>query len=281
VRAGAARDHLLGFAAINGVGEAWKAGGRVVKNVTGYDLCKLQAGAFGTLSLLTELSVRVMPRAETACTLLLAGLTDDAAIAVLARALNTPHEVSAAAHLPAAAARRSWLAADGARTALRIEGPAPSVAFRRDALAALFAGAESLDAAASAHLWREIGGVAALLPSDAACVWRLCPTPSAAPAVLHAIRAVHPDAEAFYDWGGGLIWLSLPVALADAGAADVRRALGRFGGHATLMVAPDEVRAATAVFEPEAAPVAALTARVKAGFDPHHILNPGRMREGQ
>ncbi len=281
VRAGAARDHLLGFAAINGFGDAWKAGGRVVKNVTGYDLCKLQAGAFGTLSLLTELSLRVIPRPQTACTLLLHGLTEDAAIPLLARALNTPHEVSAAAHLPAPAARRTTLAATGALTALRIEGPAPSVAYRRDALATLFPGATSLDAAATAALWRDIGAVAPLLPTEHRVIWRVCPTPSAAPAVLHAITHQHQDAEAFYDWGGGLIWLSLTAQQPDAGAAIVRRALHPSGGHATLFLAPDSLRAQTPVFHPEPAPLAALAARVKAGFDPNHILNPGRMRPGQ
>ena len=107
LRAGAARDYFLGFSAINGRGEIYKAGGKVVKNVTGYDMCKLQAGAYGTLSLLTEVTIKVMPRPETACTLLLHGLADEAAIAVMAQALNSPHEVSAAAHLPPLGSRRS------------------------------------------------------------------------------------------------------------------------------------------------------------------------------
>jgi glycolate oxidase FAD binding subunit len=281
VRAGAARDHFLGFAAINGFGDAWKAGGRVVKNVTGYDLCKLQAGAFGTLSLLTELSVRVMPRPETACTLLLHGLSDEAAITTLAQALNTPHEVSAAAHLPAAIARRTILAATAAVTAMRLEGPAPSVAFRRDALATLFPGATSLDAAETGTLWAEIGAVDPLLPNHATCIWRICPTPSGAPALLHAIRHQQPSAEAYYDWGGGLIWLSLDANLPDGGAAIVRRTVQQSGGHATLVVAPDAIRLSIPVFEPDPAPLAALAARIKAGFDPNRILNPGRMREGQ
>ena len=135
VRAGAARDYFLGFSAINGWGEVWKAGGKVVKNVTGYDMCKLQAGAYGTLSVLAEVTLKVMPKPETACTILLQSMADEVAIPELSQALNTPYEVSAAAHLPAQVARRSGVAAVaeglGAVTALRLEGPAPSVALPR------------------------------------------------------------------------------------------------------------------------------------------------------
>ncbi len=137
VRSGAARDYVLGFSAVNGFGEIWKAGGKVVKNVTGYDMCKLQAGAYGTLSALTELTLKVMPRPETACTIVLRGLGEEAAIPLLAQALNSPFEVSGAAHLPSPAARRSKVGAaagPGAATALRLEGPRPSVAYRVGAL---------------------------------------------------------------------------------------------------------------------------------------------------
>ena len=137
LRAGAARDYFLGFSAINGRGESFKAGGKVVKNVTGYDLCKLMAGSFGTLALLTEVTIKVMPRPETACTLLLPGLSDETAIPLMAGALNSPHEISGAAHLPTAAAQRLGFA-ESALTALRLEGPAPSIAFRVEALVNAF-----------------------------------------------------------------------------------------------------------------------------------------------
>jgi glycolate oxidase FAD binding subunit len=287
VRAGAARDHFLGFSAINGRGEAWKAGGRVVKNVTGYDMCKLQAGAYGTLSVLTELSLRVVPRPETACTLLLHGLSDEAAIAALARALNTPHEVSGAAHLPGTIGRRFALldiiGEPGPATALRLEGHSPSVEYRRIALASLFERVTHLGQADSDRLWTDIAGVSPLLQTQGRVLWRLCPTPSSAPAVLNGIRAQIASAEAFYDWGGGLLWLSLDAEACgpDAGAEIVRTALKAAGGHATLMVAQEATRAVVPVFEPEQAALAALSRRVKESFDPGHTLNPGRMREGQ
>ena len=287
VRAGSARDFFLGFSAINGWGDVWKAGGKVVKNVTGYDMCKLQAGAYGTLSVLAEATLKVMPKPETACTILLQSVADEIAIPELSKALNTPYEVSAGAHLPAPVARRSAVAAVaeglGAITALRLEGPAPSVAFRAKAIESLLGHGDRLDAADTQRLWAEIGQVRPLLGPSARCVWRLCPTPALAYAVTNALRAEFASAEAFYDWGGGLVWFSLEAGEAgpDGGASRVRSAMGRAGGHATLVVAPDDVRGATAVFEPLEGALASLTKRVKSGFDPRGVLNPGRMYEGQ
>ncbi len=285
VRAGAARDYFLGFSAINGQGESWKAGGKVVKNVTGYDMSKLQAGAFGTLSVLTEITLKVMPKPQTAATILLPGLAGEVAIALLSQALNTPYEISGVAHLPAAVARRSGVAPvaqGGAVTALRLEGHAPSVAFRVEATEALLGRGERLDAAQSAQFWREVGEVSPLLPGPGRVIWRLCPTPSAAPEVLRGINGAFASAEAYYDWGGGLIWLSLEAEQAgpDAGAAVVRGAMARAGGHATLVAAPAAVRAAVPVFAPLPAPLEALARRVKQSFDPRGILNPGRIQEG-
>lgn len=282
VRAGAARDHFLGFSAVNGFGEVWKAGGRVVKNVTGYDMGKLQAGAYGTLSVLTEISVKVLPRPETSCSLLFTGLDDAAAVALMATALNSPHEVSAAAHLPAAAAARSGLpGADGPVTMLRLEGPRPSVDYRAVAVAMLLGLATRIDGRDSEALWTAIGSVQPLIGPGDTIVWRICPTPSAAAALLPRVRHGLASAEGFYDWGGGLLWLTLDRGEAgpDGGAGVVRAAVAAAGGHATLIRAPDAVRAAVPVFEPAAPMLDALARRVKASFDPDGILNPGRMQD--
>lgn len=286
VRAGSARDYVLGFAGVNGFGEIWKAGGKVVKNVTGYDMCKLQAGAYGTLSALTELTLKVMPKPETACTLVLHGLGDKAAIRVLADALNSPFEVSGAAHLPAPATRRSKIgraaAGLGAATALRVEGPRPSVAYRAGALEALIGRGARLDERETEAFWSEVGAVQPLLVEGSRIVWRLCPRPSHAATVAHSILSTLESAEFFFDWGGGLIWLSVDAEEAgpDAGAGIIRPLVKSAGGHATLIVAPETVRAATPVFEPLSAGLAELTTRVKKGFDPRGVLNPGRMQEG-
>ena len=286
VRAGSARDYILGFSAVNGFGEIWKAGGKVVKNVTGYDMCKLQAGAYGTLSALTELTVKVMPKPETACTIVLHGLADDVAIRTLANALNSPLEVSGAAHLPASAARRSKVsvvaAGLGAATAMRLEGPRPSVVYRTTALESLVGRGARLNEAETEAFWSEVGAVQPFLAQGSRIVWRLCPTPSQAPSVAHSILSAVQSTEFYFDWGGGLIWLSLDAEEAgpDAGAGIVRPVVKTAGGHATLVVAPEAVRASVPVFEPLSAGLAQLTARVKSGFDPRGVLNPGRMQEG-
>jgi glycolate oxidase FAD binding subunit len=286
VRSGAARDYFLGFSAVNGRGEIFKAGGKVVKNVTGFDLSKLLAGSFGTLSVLTEITLKVMPRPETECTVLLSALADEVALSILSKSLNTPHEVSAVAHLPAPAARRCSIpavaAGSGSATAIRLEGPKPSVAFRAEAIEALFGCGVRLEGPASTAFWREVGEVRALLPKTAEVLWRLCPPPSNAHAVVEAIAAKSPSAEAFYDWGGGLVWLSLDAEAAgpDVGAGLVRNTMRPFGGHSTLILAPEGMRQTVEVFEPVSEPLRQLTARVKKSFDPFGVLNPGRIREG-
>jgi len=286
VRAGAARDFILGFSAVNGRGEVWKAGGKVVKNVTGFDMSKLQAGAFGTLSVLTETTLKVSPRPEVENTLLLPGLADEIAIEVMAAALNSRFEVSSVAHLPASAARQSKTSAvsngKGAATAIRLEGPRPSVAYRAEALEKKFGHGTRLFGAESANLWNEIGEVQPLLPCGPRVVWRLCPTPSSAALVVANVRAKLSSVNALYDWAGGQVWLSIDANEAglDAGAAVVRGAVRRSGGNSTLVVAPTQTRERVAVFDPLEGPVADLTLRIKRSFDPHGVLNGGRTHKG-
>ena len=286
-KAGAARDHFLGARAVNGRGESFKTGGKVVKNVSGYDLCKLLAGSWGTLGVLTDVTVKVLPAPEKTRTVLLYGLDDEAGVAVLGEVARSALEATALAHLPAAAAARSHVSrvadAGAAVTAARLEGPEASVLDRCERLRALLArrgDVEELHRRNSDRLWREVGGAALLAEPFDRAVWRVSVPPAGAASLAGAVAAAL-DARFFFDWAGGLIWLSVPVG-EDAGAAAVRGALaaaGR-GGHATLFRAPDTVRARVAVFEPQPAPLAALSARVKRQFDPQGVLNPGRMVAG-
>ncbi len=290
IKAGAARDHFLGVSAVSGRGEVFKSGGRVVKNVTGYDLCKLLAGSHGTLAVLTDVTVKVMPAPEKTRSVLLLGLDDDGARAAMTRALQSAHEVSGAAHLPAPVAARSAVSyvarAGGAVTAIRVEGPSASVAYRCEALRedlADLAESEELHSMNSVKLWEELRDVAPFVGRPERPVWRVSVAPQDGARVAAAV-AGELDAEYFYDWGGGLIWLA-PLAVGeDAGAALLRAALGAApgvnGGHATLIRAPAEVRAAVPVFQPQDPATAALTERVKDGFDPNRVLNPGRMYAG-
>ncbi|MCZ6721408.1 MAG: FAD-binding protein [Proteobacteria bacterium] len=285
VKAFAARDHFLGVKAVNGRGEVFKAGGRVVKNVTGYDLCKLLAGSHGTLAVMTEITIKVTPAPEKTRTVLIFGLSDGEAIEALARAMHSSHEVSGAAHLPASLAARSRVAylsgANAAVTALRVEGFGPSVLARCGALREAFNGTgplEELHGQNSALLWREIRDLAYFADEPERAVWRLCVPPAEA-AVLVARLPEKLGARPYYDWAGGLIWLSVEGA-EDAGEPGVRGALGKAGGHALLVRAPETVRRSVPVFQPQDDALAALTARTKQSFDPCHVLNPGRMYNG-
>ena len=282
IKVGAARDHFLGFRAVSGRGEAFKAGGKVVKNVTGYDLSKLLAGSFGTLAALEEVTVKILPRPEAVATVLFAGVEPAAAVHLMSAALGSPNEVSGAAYLPAGTAMPLALPGRPGRVALRVEGPAPSVEFRRDSLVrehGTAATTQILDHSESIALWRALGEVAPLAGLPDRAVWRVSVAPARGAELAEAIaRTV--DAVWFLDWGGGLVWAAVAED-GDAGAAAIRGAIrgpdGHATGHATLVKASPALRRAVAVFEPQPAPLAALSRRVKDAFDPAHILNPGRI----
>ena len=265
--AGAARDHLLGFSGVNGRGESFKSGGKVMKNVTGYDLSKLLAGSWGTLAVLDEVSIKVLPAPDQTRTLLLLGLSDAAAVQAMCAALGSPHEVSGAAHV-------------AGKTAIRIEGVAPSVEARlkglRELLADSGARMEELGTLESRAFWREVRDVAPLKAAGDAVVWKISCPPTEGPGIVARIKAERPAAEAFYDWSGGLIWLALPAS-GDADHRIVRGAIGVSGGHAMLIRASEAVRATVPVFQPQPTALAALASRVKESFDPKRLFNPGRM----
>ncbi|SON54598.1 putative FAD-linked oxidoreductase [Hartmannibacter diazotrophicus] len=279
IRQGAARDHVLGVRAVSGRGELFKSGGRVVKNVTGYDLSKVLTGSFGTLAALTEITLKVVPKPRTSCTLVIEGLGDERAVAALSAALGSPADISGAAHLPPAVAVD--LKFGNSATLMRIEGISASVDDRADRLAdrlSEFGKARRLDAEASADLWQSLRDVAPFAAAPETAIWRVSVSPTAGPGIVSRL----PDdigLRHYYDWGGGLVWLDFPEdALPDGGASVIRSAVAESGGgHATLLRASDELRARVPVFQPQPAPLAALTERLRHQFDPLGILNPGRM----
>ena len=277
---GAMRDHVLGLRFVTGWGEAVHSGGRVLKNVTGLDLCKLLCGSHGTLGVITEITLKVLPAPEATGTLVLPGLDAAAGVAALSAGLGSPFGISGAAWLPAeAAALVPELASFGRTVALlRIEDFRPSVAYRtaklRDTLGLPIA--EILGDEASHAVWRAIGNARPLLAHDNDAVWRVSVRPSAGPAVLRA--AADAGCTGFLDWGGGLVWLAGPATAATHAAieAAARAAHGAW----TLMRAPEPLRTAVQVVPPEPKPLAAITRRVKAALDPRGILNPGRLYAG-
>jgi glycolate oxidase FAD binding subunit len=287
IKAGGARDHLLGAEAISGFGDTFKAGGKVVKNVTGYDLCKLLAGSWGTLSVMTEVTLKVMPKAESERTLVLRGLDDVAANKAMTMALGSSFDVSGVAHLPASSLRgaNGYLPSLGslvqAVTLIRLEGIGASVVDRAKSVSTIlapFGAVDMIEDDVSRAIWaavRDVLPFAADGPLGAWPVWRIVCPPASGGAFGQAL-ARDTGGDVIYDWGGGLIWAALPPAQ-DAHAALLRERLKPIGGHATLIRATDQVRNAVDVFHPQQAGVAALGKRVKASFDPKNILNRGRM----
>jgi glycolate oxidase FAD binding subunit len=247
IQAGACRDSLIGIAMVTGAGEIIKNGGRVMKNVTGYDLVKLMAGSHGTLGVLTEVSFKLQALPEVEATLVVPVTDATAGVAVLARALGSPFDVSGAA-------------CDG-RALIRVEGMAGSVAYRASRLQDMLGG-DVLTADASARVWAGIRDVVPLHGVPGA-IWRVSVKPTDGPTLLSQIG----DVPHLLDWGGGLVWCALPDHVDTA--RHLRACVDALGGHATRMrgVAP------VPVFHPEPAPVAALSRAVRTAFDPRGILN--------
>jgi glycolate oxidase FAD binding subunit len=274
-QSGAARDHLIGVRLVNGRGEIIKSGGRVMKNVTGLDLVKLNAGAMGTLGVLTEVTFKLTPAPRASGTLMFERLDDARAITCLCAAMGTPFEVSGAAHLP------KGVGGDVARTLLRIEHFPESVEYRlgrlADALAA-FGKPTRLDENTSQAIWLEIRDVVPLAEPRDRAIWKLSVAPTHGAKVVSTV-AKKIDARWFYDWSGGLIWLAVAPG-GDCGASVVRGAVAMTGGHATLVRAPGETRARVDMFQPLAEPLMKLTRGIKASFDPDGVLNAGRMYAG-
>ncbi|HMB47852.1 MAG TPA: glycolate oxidase subunit GlcE [Afifellaceae bacterium] len=282
IKSGSARDHVLGIKAVSGRGEAYKSGGRVVKNVTGYDLSKGLAGSWGTLAVATEIIFKVLPRSETVETIMLRGLLDKDAVTLMCQAMGSRWEVSSAAHLPREAAERIPVSvisgADAAVTVLRLEGFGPSVAYRGDRLVEdlkPFGDVDRLDAELSAALWRAVRDVVPLHGERP--LWRVSVAPTDGPAFVSALQDL--DMRYFYDWSGGLVWVETDEA-GDAGEKAIRAGVQTVGGHATLMRGSAALRTAIAPFQPQQPALAALSRRLKENFDPKGILNPGRMVAG-
>lgn len=271
---GAMRDHVLGVRAVNGTGELIRGGGRVLKNVTGLDLCKLLTGAHGTLGILTEITLKVLPAPENTASVVLRGLSPEQGVSALSDALGSPFGVSGAAYLPQASA--AALGESESLTLVRLEESKASVAYRSEKLRAALAGdgvAEIWEAGRSIAVWRAIRDAEMLAADPAHAVWRVSVRPSCGPAVLRAVRSAGGDG--FLDWGGGLILAAGPAT--EQMHQAVMDAARRAGGVWMVLRAPAPWRAAVPVIPPEAPALSAITRRVKAALDPAGILNPGRM----
>jgi len=268
VQVGACRDFLIGMRFVDGRGKLIRSGGRVMKNVTGYDLVRLLAGSFGTLGVITEVAFKVLPAAEACATVMFRRLDQQAAIAVLTSALNSPYEVTGAAHEGRC---------DAARTLIRVEGFRRSVEYRSQRLRrdlAQYGDPDILsDSQETDRIWRRIRDVEAFGTVEGD-VWKVCVRPTTSPGIIRRVRD-QVRCEAVLDWGGGLIWLLVPPG------TDLRGLLGTYEGHATLVRGSSETRLRLGTFEADPPPLREVGQRLRRMFDPRAILNPGLMTPGQ
>ncbi|MEX0971080.1 MAG: FAD-binding protein [Paracoccaceae bacterium] len=246
ISAGACRDAALGLTFIDGLGQIHRAGGRVMKNVTGYDTTRLLCGSHGTLGLITKVALKLLPAPETTLTLRAEGLDDVPAIAALTQALATPYDVSAAQHVC------------GGATLLRLEGFAASTKARTAALQALLP-----QFSLAKHDWAAARQLHGMAPEPNETLWRISTRPSHGAATGAALRTAAASRIA-YDWAGGLIWAIAPKG------ADLRAAMPHTG-HATRL---DD---AAAAFHPEPGPQAALSVALRQKFDPKALFNHAKM----
>jgi glycolate oxidase FAD binding subunit len=261
IQAGACRDALIGVRFVDGEGTIVKNGGRVMKNVTGYDLVKLMAGSHGTLGVLTEVAFKVLPMPETSALVSIAGLDPARAVEAMSAALTSPFDVTGAAHT----------AGKQPVTMVRVEGFEGSVTYRAGRLKELlgrFGEVDvSLDDKANRQAWENVRDVKLVADGDGD-VWRISVKPSDGPAVIAALPS---GAQVQMDWGGGLVWARVPAG------SDVRKGLKGIEGHATLVRADEATKGKLGVFQPEQPALAAISKGLRAKFDPFGILNPGRM----
>ncbi|MCA3388207.1 MAG: glycolate oxidase subunit GlcE [Roseomonas sp.] len=265
---GATRDHVMGLRFINGAGETIRSGGRVLKNVTGLDLCKLLSGSYGTLGVITEVTLKVLPAPETSATILIETPDLAGAVAALSAGLGSPFGVSAAAALP----QRDHVIA-----ALRLEDFAASVTYRMEKLRDMldgFGAQRVMEDGESRAFWRSIREVEPLQAMPDEAIWRVSVRPSAGPHIAAAASAI--DGRVLLDWGGGLVWIA--AAPSTANHAAISAAAAAEAGAAMLFRAPESLRLAVPVLPAEAAPLAAISARVKEALDPEGLFNPGHLR---
>ena len=277
MHAGAARDHILGVRAVNGRGEMWKSGGKVIKNVTGYDLSKLLAGSWGTLSIVTEISCKVLP-ASGAATMGVAVDNVTPALALLTTIASSSLSPTGLAYVPQTPAAGDAFAAEiRGRCLLRFEGTEAGVNERIAGVSKLLGPAAKpcvWTGTESNALWRALRDAAPVAASPVLLKLSLPPTWAPAVADALAARQIH----AWYlDTGGAWFWIGVESAAAVELVQALRDLLRPVGGSVVIMRAPAATKSAISVLTPQPPALAALTGRLKQSFDPLCLFNPGRL----
>ena len=288
-KSGALRDHLLGFTAVNGKGECIKSGGTVVKNVTGYDLSKLLAGSYGTLSVLTELVFKVIPEPEYAETFILYDLNPKKAMEAFSVAMKTSLEVSGACFYSKKNTeflRLNDIDSSKSVTAFRVEGPKKSVQERIVSLTKIFKEIKEktvLELYQSNLFWKITANLECFSNSQNLVAKISLPPTETAGFISQFCEDDIMDInnKYFVDWAGGLVFLEIndkdPSYLI---LEKIKKFCKEKGSHITIIKANDNLRRTGFFVSTSDENIKILAAKIKQSFDPKSILNPGKIYAG-
>jgi len=281
-KVGSARDHILGFKGVNGKGEIIKSGGTVVKNVTGYDLCKLITGSFGTLSIFTEISVKVLPKADLTKTLVIENPHLKKGLEYLNTALGSSTDPSGGVFYPDYFRSHfifNDLTTEGPITAIRIEGSKLSVDERINQLLKEFnirsKEVSILDPTQSNIFWENTRCLKVFTNLKSNLIKVTVP----ASETFNLINKFKPyDVKYFIDWGGNLIWLQIDELDLNK-LEEIRSLVKNVGGYLTIIKVEDSLKASIDIFTIDDVKYK-ISEKIKKSFDPKRILNPGKMYTG-
>mgnify|MGYP000958514239 FL=1 len=281
-KVGSARDHVLGFQGINGKGEIIKSGGTVVKNVTGYDLCKLVSGSYGTLTVLTELSIKVLPKSESSKTLIINNPFLKKAIEYLGIALSSSTDPSGGVFYPERFENNfvfNDLIHKGALTAIRIEGPINSVDQRIGRLVKELSLLENeysvLDNFQTDLFWSKTRNLEVYSNLKNNLLRVIVPVSE----TLNVIQKLKKyEVNYFIDWGGNLIWLELETISLKI-LREIKEITQEHSGYFTIIKLEEDLKASADIFTID--PIKyKISEKIKKSFDPKRIFNPGKMYSG-
>jgi glycolate oxidase FAD binding subunit len=281
-KSGSARDHLLGFQGINGKGEIIKSGGTVVKNVTGYDLCKLLSGSFGTLTVLTELSIKILPKPETNKTLIINNPHLKKALEYLGATLSSSIDPSGGVFYPEYFRKNftfNDLTQEGALIGVRVEGPSNSVNHRIERLCkeldVLKDEFSILDHEQSNIFWEKTRKLQVFNAIKSSLLRIVVPI-SETFDVIQKLKSY--EINYFLDWGGSLIWLQVKEIDTKI-LKEIKDIIQKAQGYLTVIKIEEDMKASIDIFTVD--PIKyKISEKIKKSFDPKRILNPGKMYSG-
>ena len=281
-KVGSARDHILGFKGYNGTGEKIKSGGTVVKNVTGYDLSKLITGSFGTLLVLSEITLKVLPLQTDTKTIVVSGLSLEHALGILGSAISSSNDPSGAVFYPDSL-RNNFVFNDlthpGSITAIRVEGSKTSTEQRINNLiqdlSLLDKNVTVIDSIQSEIFWEDTRSIKVFSKNQKNILRAVVP-PSETINLINRLKSFHPTY--FIDWGGSLIWIELDY-LSNQKIDQIRKRILVADGYLTVIKSPENIKSSSELFTID--PIKfKISQNIKKSFDPKRIFNPGKMYTG-